>query len=282
MIIVVFPAGAFGSTIEYSLRQFGNELTKVEATVMYTGSMHSYKKEFHPLSLAEFLKIKDDNYEIVTPTYPGHDYKTPTETIKEFKKNINSSHKVILVYFGESNQAERNQLFCYYKIPDFLDYIMKDKQQSWNPSYSSFKDMQLFELREALSFFIDNTVAELKIDEVVDKNWLCITPDDLLYNFKNTILKIIEYTGLTVADSENIDNFYNKWFNSQQYILDEFENINKIMDSINSGPDITWDKLSIIGEAIVQSRLRRQGIEIACHNLNQFPTNTEDLKKSFT
>ena len=86
MIIVLFPAGAFGSTIEYSIRQFSNELQKVEATVMESGSMHSYTKEFHPSTLEQFLKIKDNNYEIVTPVYPGLDYKNSSETIKELKK----------------------------------------------------------------------------------------------------------------------------------------------------------------------------------------------------
>ena len=139
--------------------------------------------------------------------------------------------------------------------------------------------MQPFELREALSFFIDQQAEQLEISKVIDKNWLCITPDDVLYNFKNTILKIIEYTGLTVNDSKDIDDFYNEWFKNQQYILDEFENINSIVASINSGSDTTWNKLSIIGEAMVQSRLRQQGIELACHNLDQFPSNTKDLKK---
>jgi hypothetical protein len=279
MIIVLFPGGSFGSTIEYSLRQFSNELTKVTATITNTGSMHSYDKEFHPLSFSEFLEIKNNNYEIVTPVYPNYEHQTPAETIKEFKKNIDSSQKVVLVYFSELKMSERNQLFCYYKIPDFLDHIMKDKQTGWNADYTSYKDMQPFELREALSFFIDQQAEQLEISKVIDKNWLCITPDDVLYNFKNTILKIIEYTGLTVDDSKDIDDFYNEWFKNQQYILDEFENINSIVASINSGSDTTWNKLSIIGEAMVQSRLRQQGIELACHNLDQFPSNTKDLKK---
>jgi len=175
--------------------------------------------------------------------------------------------------------AEKNQLFSFYKIPSFLNKIMKDKQTAWNVNYNSYTDMQPFELREALSLFIDQQSDELEISKVIDKNWVCVTPDDLLYNFKNTILKIIEYIGLTVDNSENIDEFYNNWFKKQQYIIDEFKTIDNIMNSINLESSMTWDKLSIIGEAIVQSRLRRQGIEIACHGLNQFPTNTNDLTK---
>ena len=279
MIIVLFPGGAFGSTIEYSIRQFSNELQKVEATVMEDGSMHSYTKEFHPVTISEFLKIKDSKFEIVTPTYPNHDYLSPSETILELKKHINSEHKVLLIYFTNLEMAEKHKLFGYYKIPDFLDVVMKDKQTAWNVNYNSYKDMQPFELREALSLYIDQQVEYLEIHDSIDNNWLCITPDDLLYDFRNTISKIIEYAGLTMDHSQNIEEFYKEWFKKQQYIIDEFEKINAIVDSINSGSNMTWDKLSILGEAIVQSRLRQQGIEIACHGLNQFPTNTNDLTK---
>lgn len=289
MIIILFPAGSFGSTIEYGLRQFSNELTKVEATVLNSGSMHSYTKEFHPVTIDEFLKIKDTDYEIVTPTYPGLNYLSPVETISELKKHINPSQKVLLIYFTNSNMMERNQLFCYYKSyfydgkqydhSMFLDFIMKDKHKAWNANYSSYKDMEIFELREALSFFIDQQIEHLEISKVIDENWLCITPDDILYNFKDTILKIIKYFELTVDPAQNIEEFYHDWFKKQQYIIDESKTIDRIIDSINLNHNILWDKLSIIGEAIIQSKLRRLGIEILCHNLNTFPTSTEDLKK---
>lgn len=279
MIIVLFPSGAFGSTIEYSIRQFSNELRKVEATVTEFGSMHSYTKEFHPITFEEFLKIKNNNYEIVTPVYPGHNYKTSSETIKELKRSINLSQKVVLVYFSNLDMAKRNQLFGFYKISNFLNVIMKDKQTAWNVSYNSYTDMQPFELREALSLFIDQQSEKLEISKVIDKNWLCITPDDLLYNFKNTILKIIDYCGLTENNSTSIDEFYKLWFEKQQYILNEFEIVNKVIDSITSGEYFSWEPISIMGEAIIQSRLRQHGIEIICFNLNIFPTNTIDLQK---
>lgn len=281
MIIILFTPGAFGSTIEYSLRQFSNELTKISATVLDDGSMHSYHKELHLCNISEFSKIKDSIYEIVTPVYPNFDRRSPAETIVEFKKNINVTQKVVLIYFASVEMAERNCLFAYYKIPVLLDSILKDKQTSWDTNYSSWQDMQPFELREALSFYIDQQHAHLEINKVIDNNWLCITPDDILYNFKNTILKIIEYYGLTVDPSQNIEEFYNNWVNKQQYIIDEFEKIKNILDSVNSNHLFVWDKLSIVGEAIVQSKLRKQGIEIACYNLNEFPNNTDDLK-SFT
>ena len=86
MIIILFPSGGFGSTVEYSLRQFSHELPKVSASVLDNGSMHSYNKEFHPVQIDQFQQIKKGDYKIVTPVYPGLDYMSPAETIKQFKK----------------------------------------------------------------------------------------------------------------------------------------------------------------------------------------------------
>ena len=279
MIIVLFPVGSFGSTIEYCIRQFSNELTKVKADVLDTGSMHSYKKEFHPCSFDDFLQIYNNNYEVVTPVYPNCDYMPVEQTLKWFKKNIRTSQKVVLIYFSNIAMAERNQFFAYHKVSGFLNNVMQNKQTSWNPIYKSYTDMQLFELREALSFFIDQQYANIVDPGVVNTNWLCITPDDILYNFKNTIIKIIDYFGLTLDHSQNINEFYVDWFNKQRYILDEFNTIDNIMHSFKLNQNLSWNKLSILGEATIQSRFRQQGIEIACYNFNQFPTDMVSLQQ---
>jgi len=277
MIIVLFVPGSFGSTIEYSLRQFSNELCCVEADVLDDGSMHSFKKEFHSTSIVDFLRNKDKIFEIATPVYPGYDCKSPSDTIELYKKEFDKLQKVLLIHLPTMHMSEQNQLFAYYKIPRLLDGVMKDKQTAWNPDYQSYKDMQIYELREALSFYIDQQVEHLTLKK--PDNWLCITTNDILYNFKNTIVTVIDYFGLTVDHSQNIDEFYLRWFQKQQYILNEFDTINNILDHLNTGSDMSWIQLSLMGEAIIQSRLRRQNIEIACYNLNQFPTDIRELKK---
>jgi len=279
MIVIAFPVGAFGSTIEYSLREFSNELTKVSAVVLADGSMHSYRKEFHPLTIEELSK---DNklIEIATPIYPGRDCLTPTDTILQFKKIIKQDHKVVLIYFKEIQSAERNMLFAYYKISNFL-MVFEGKEKNWNKKYNSFSDMQLYEQREAISFLVDSQSDYTEVLKVSDKNWLKVEVNDILHNFKNTLLTIFDYCNLSINTNCNIDEFYKDWLKKQQYIIREFETINAILHSITTNRYMQWDKLSIVGEAIIQSRLRKQGLEIACYNLNIFPTNTDNLKILF-
>ena len=278
MIIVLFPAGAFGSTVEYCLRQFSNELTKIVATIAPDGSMHTFQKEFHPVTVAEFLQREKD-CEIASPVYPGQDYLSPSQSIDQLAKNIDVDQKTLVIHFSSMKMAERNQLFCYYKIPEFFNVILQDKHVSWNAQYKSWKDMQPYELREALSFYIDQQSQHLEVEKFKNKNWLFITPDDLLYNFEITILDIIKYFQLTVDTEQNIGEFADLWISKQKYIVEEFEQIEQIMSSMYSNTDFCWNKISIVGEAIIQSRLRGRGLEIACDQLNQFPTSTRDLHK---
>jgi hypothetical protein len=277
MVVILFPAGAFGSTIEYALRNFSNELASIEGKVLDNGSMHSYHKEFHPTTINKWDQV--DQWQIATPVYPGLDYLSPVNTVQQIKNKISAEQKLILIHFDTVDQVYRNHLFAYYKTYKFLEYTLKDKPSQWNPKYTSVSDMQPYEIREALSYNLDEAHDYLQVVKQKQHNWLCVTPDDILYNFKNTVITMLDYCGLTLDPHCGLDSFYTKWFEKQQYIVKEFETIQMILKSLQGRP-YHWSSLSIMGEAIVQHALRTQGIEIACYNLNQFPTTTQELKNT--
>jgi hypothetical protein len=278
MIIVLYPAGAFGTTVEYCLRQFSNELTKVVATIADDGSMHTFKKELHPATIDELVQNMHDDFDIVTPLYPARDYLTPRQTHDRLVEVVRADQKVLVIYFSSVKMAVRNQLFCHYKLPGYLDSVLKDKHTAWNVDYDSWTDMRPFELREALSFYIDQQLEHLVVEKNKNNNWMYVTVDDILYDFEPTILAIMAHFQLTVDSSQNIGEFYSAWLAKQKYILDEFAQIEQIINSLDSGTDLAWNKLSIMGEAIIQSTLRSAGSDIACHALDQFPTNTATLR----
>jgi hypothetical protein len=275
MITVLFPAGAFGSTVEYTLRNFSNELQSIDAAVMDNGSMHSYKKEFHPITFDEWNQ--NNSWEIATPVYPGFDYLDPAATVQKIKDKISTEQKLILIHFDTADQVYRNCLFAYHKIPKYVDHVLKNKPSVWNTEYTCVADMQPYEIREALSFLMDNTKNYLQVRQAGSAHWLHITPDDILYNFKNTVITMLDYCNLTLDPANEIDNFYLEWFEKQQYIVNEFQTIQLIIKSLQGEP-FKWSPLSIMGEAIVQYIVRTQGTEIACHNLDQFPTTTQEFK----
>jgi len=276
MITILFPGGAFGSTVEYALRTFSNELQSIDATILDDGSMHSYQKEFHPLTIDQLTQI--DSWEIATTVYPGLDYLDPVTTVQKITNRLSADQKLILIHFDTPSQVYRNCLFAYHKINEYANLSLKNKPRDWNSDYNCVADMQTYELREALSFLMDSTDNYLQVINQAHADWLCVTPDDILYNFKNTIITMLEHCNLTLDPANDIDNFYKKWFEKQQYIIEEFQCIQKILKSLQ-GQSSEWAPLSIMGEAIVQYCLRSQGIEIACNGLDQFPTSTEELKR---
>ena len=112
----------------------------------------------------------------------------------------------------------------------------------------------------------------------VPAGWLCVTTDQILYDFEHTISRMIDYCELTPDPDTNLTEFHAVWFERQQYILNEFHTVQQIIENLNN-QDFNWNPISIMAEAIVQAKLRQQGWEIACYQLNQFPTNIQDLRK---
>ena len=276
MIIILFTAGNFGSTIEWCLRTFSKELAKVEFALLDDGSMHGYKKSLHPTT---FDQWSGSNllYDIATPVFPNKDFKNIPDSLEFYINQIPPKDPVIFVDCCSFDQAQRTQLFSFHKNKEMLDTIMHNKCQSWNQNYTDWRDMRIYELREALSFFVDQQLDHVNLRYHVPAHWLVTDPDSLLYRLPDEISSMIKYCGLTSNNIENLKLFYQKWFDKQQYILDEFHNINEIIDNLNANKFHSWSGLSLFGEAILQSKLRHNGYEIAVTNLDQFPQNTSDL-----
>lgn len=282
MINVFFVPGMFGSTIEYVLRSYTKENTPIIGKIQDDGSMHSFTKEFHPTSLTQVNKLVNCNTtSITTPLYPFQDAQLP-EILKSYKILESVNHNILL-YADSNKSAELNMLFQYHKIAisrnNGLKIFCGENSHvvvNWNPNYTSWKDMQCWELREWLSLFYVSWVQEwIESQNQVPNNFLKIKNTDMLFNTKTTLLKIIDFCELTLND--NIDSFVLEWQQKQKYIINEFDLLDKIVKSVVENIQFNWTNLNIISEAIIQQRLREKGFEIKCDGLNTFPTNSISL-----
>lgn len=287
MIHVFFVPGMFGTTIEFVLRSYTREYVPINADILADGSMHSFNKEFHPVSSTTLDRLTSLHKDaIVTPTYPFKQSHLP-EILQDYLPKINPSDKKILIYADTIQAAELNLLFRYHKIAFgnkqklglnlFFNHNTADFK-NWNQSYQSYHDMQPWELREWFSIFYLGHIQEW-VDSVqhVDRSWLTISNTEILNNTHNQLLNIIEFCKLTPR--RGLGSFVDIWVNSQQYILDEFNLINQVVESTTSESLMTWEPMNIIAEAIVQQRLRQQRYELKCHGLNKFPTDSLTLRK---
>lgn len=289
MIHVLFVPGMFGTTVEYVLRSFTKEYVSLDKVpVCNDGSMHNFGKELHPLqreTIAEFFNtLQSDS--ITTPIYPfPNDGLTDIiDAIKQYSSSYDTDKRV-LIHASSLQGAELNVLFQYHKIAFGekinlgLTIFCNNNSHNvikWNPDYTSWKDMQPWELREWFSLFYVEWVQEwINSQNQVEDAVLKIDHRDILDNFLPTMSTIIKHCGLT--ETSELEDFAREWRSKQQYIVDEYNLLAQIVDSSINCQLLSWEPINVIAEAIVQQRLRALGYEIRCDGLNTFPTDSKTL-----
>lgn len=283
MIHVFFVPGMFGSTIEYLLRNYTKEYENVTGDILLDGSMHSFKKEYHPNQVCSLDNIKLTDNSIATPIYPFPDIHLD-DLLKKYHVN-DSKDQCAIVYAKDLAAAELNCLFQYHKVAfgarvkSGLDIFCSSNNvdaAAWNVSYQSWQDMQTWELREWFSIFYPSWTLEwITSPNLIPKHWMTISNTDLLDRTLLTFKTIIEFFKLT--EDVGVDKFAVRWRTAQQYIIDEFHLLASIVDHVVQQKEFGWLPINIIAEAIVQQRLRAAGYEIRCNGLNTFPTDAKTL-----
>jgi hypothetical protein len=278
MIVILYPAGAFGSTIEYCIRRFSKEFKTINTRILPDGSMHGYSKNFHPTTLHSLSQIGIRKMDIITPVYPNNSNMSLSDIVDKIKTaNVTDDVKFIFVTLPSIEMIERNYIFVHYKARknNYDSLFPTEKIQQWNKNYTVFSAIPPSEKRQLLSttFDIDTYI---NATHNTDPNWLTITSDNILFNFNETIQSIIEYLGLTY-DSTGILEFSLEWREKQQYVLDEHQTVNDIVAHTLTKTEFSWNNLSLIGEALVQHKLTQAGVNLKWIDIKQFPSNIDEL-----
>lgn len=281
MIHIFFVPGMFGSTIEYVLRDFTNEFVPSNAKIASDGSMHTFKKHNHPKSKNELDNMVLGS--INTPIYPFADLHL-SDILESYP--IQDDDRCVLVYAKSFEEAEQNILFQYHKLSLGMNKGLKifhgssanavDIVSHWNQNYTKFEDLTPWEFREWFSIFYPTWVREWQDSyRQVPDSWLKISVNSILSDTKDTFENIIDFCNLTKKC--DLDNFVVQWQQAQQYILDEYNLINNIVNLTINKQEYSWHSLHPVAESIIQKKLRDSGFEIRCDGLNIFPTNSIDL-----
>jgi hypothetical protein len=136
--------------------------------------------------------------------------------------------------------------------------------------------MQPWQLREWFSlFYVPWTQEWIDSKHQVDDDFLILTNTEILYDTEHSVKKIMAFCQLT--EKPGLSDFVQHWQSKQQYIIDEFDLLDKIVTNTIANQPMSWPTINIIAEAIVQQRLRVHGYEIRCDGLDQFPTDSQIL-----
>lgn len=285
MIHILFPAGAFGTTIEYCLKRFSKEFRIDEISISESGSMHLYRKEYHPARLDEIKQIPNLAVNITTPPYPNNEANV-LDVINTFKTVVAPTDKTIFVTVNSKIEYYQTILLLCNKI-DFIGTIAKyeekyptERYKLWNKNYTSYLDMEPWEVRDLFScthnYHIDDLLCA---SSQADDQWLIVKFDELLNNFVSIIIEIFNYTELTLVSCKELEIFHEQWIKKQQKIVSEQIIVSTILDNLSKNKYFSWGELSIIAESIIQFELTKQGIDFKCAGVNRFPNNTDDLLK---
>ena len=289
MICIFFVPGMFGSTVEYILRSFTNELDNIDSEILSDGSMHSFKKQMHLTDRSEFVSFfadRPDSVSIATPIYPFNNTKL-SELLELCEPYLFNNDKRLLIYADSIDYAEINMLFQYHKISAGAKISMGlkifcnnniDNVQQWNPKYTHWDQMQTWELREWISLFYKKQLIEWLDAPNLAQGWQLVSTRELLEDTQSTLERIIQWSGLS-KNQKNLTEFANNWRRSQQYVLDEYQLINRAVSCTITQVDFSWNRLNIIAEAMMQNKLREVGFDVLCDGLDDFPTNSIELHK---
>ena len=315
---IYYHAGAYGTFIEWCLNYFSDINFTDDLPFTAIGNSHLFQGNLI-LSETMFTKLKKNpckffrthpgctnqsNRKLInTPKNPINCY------INELKLLQDMSTHVIVLYFnpnhilwGVNNIVKSfspldSKLEEYYITNQYLEYqhddcvnlkerIILDLQLANEPHYkewdkNSWDEMDNWELREFLSLYLQEQWNDLysSLDKIQSEfpNVTFVELGSLRDNFKNTISNLLSRINLPLVKN-NFDYVFEAWISKQTFVHRDKE-VNEIVSAVLTDKYVEWEELSIIDEAIIQKKLRDNGIDLKCFNLNIFPQSIKELKK---
>jgi hypothetical protein len=290
-IPILFHGGSYGTYLEWCLTALTTDLS-TDSPFTDKGNSHKFVGN-HLRTMNGWRQYFD------SPTCHTFVRLHPRTTFEDYlKQNLNeiSSQVNFFIYLYPSDKtlwfSMMNQFTKVWE--DWWNYKF-NKSKFIDPSeiYKNWpvsRDVPINQIpnwikREFLSYYLVPSYLDQigwdQPDHYNQDNCLVVTIDDLFYNFENVIFKILTRSGLPITKSvDSLVPFHNRMIelqkNTDQIVLYE-----KIINSIVDQTLFDWsDKsLTLVNESFIQWKLRNLGWDIRCHGLDNFPTNSLQLKE---
>jgi hypothetical protein len=153
--------------------------------------------------------------------------------------------------------------------------------------HQDINEFEIWELRELLSkYYFDRMSDNDRISDFVESelknkfsNIKFIRLDDLRNSFEDTVHDILNFYRIPIVNWEKIQDIHSSW-KKKQFYIDSDSRVQQISTAILNDEYLDWSSWNItfVDEFCVQRILANNHIELRCWGLNQFPTNTKDLK----
>lgn len=291
-LVIAFPGGAYGSYLEWVLHTITSP-DDVESVVADQGPDrgHNHKTNFERPVLDPTTW---DNYVAsaeVIPVLRVHPKNSASQKMASVMQQITDTAQHVILLYPDIN----TEILC------LNNYVQKTRKNWWQSQLSTEIDQQLIYKnwpvavdvpidrvpvwiqREFLSYYLMPSWKD-QIEWFFPDTWqhprcLTVYVSELLWNFESTINKILNFwPAAAVKSAEQLLPTHAAML-SHQLNLTQDQVCQSIINCVITDTDLAWRELPLPSQAWVQWRLRQLNYEIACHGLEIFPTDSDNLKK---
>jgi hypothetical protein len=267
---VLFHPGSYGTYLSWAVYTYSelNVSERLESPIGNFGSAHLFRD--------------DSGYDVIRPMHYTQDFVRAKNVIL-----VTPDFERLLEYLDNQIQKNYNNNIDELAIVTFPPEYKKVIEDQWNT-----KKIDFWQKREYISFFIGDFFKTNKeyytllfssehsnLIQPVNSNTITISSNEILFDLKNLIHKIFNFYNLKpIKTIDELETIHQEYLNKQNNI-NKYQITSEIVSSIIENNKYKIENLTIIDEAWIQHRLRQQGYEIKCYQLNKFPDCTSDLHK---
>lgn len=298
-LIIFYHGGSYGTYVRWLCETL---FTDIEIASPFTesgpttGNSHSFNQKYTITSMYKKVeKLRNNLNNLSSPFIFAHPKNDKYTSVSEEVNNvIDNGYSSIFLYPDKK-----------YKLLALNNWYQKVKQDWWlwqsqenNIAYNlynnwpvdkktKFNNISPWIKREFLSFYLlpawEDQVEWYFPDNYSNDNCQFVSFSTLFDNTRD-LLDILE-SSVSLSMTRNFDSimgYHKQMLSLQQNKTQDFV-YNSIIDALQNNSFFEWqtDDLTLVTEACIQHYLRNTGIELKCDGLNQFPTNTNDLKRVF-
>jgi len=287
-LLIAYNGGAYGTYLEWVLNSLLSDDT-LQRPFTAVGNSHASKLG-HSLYISDFQKyIESDNDFLTARLHP--------KTLKNhsIKKNLeyflDHVPGLILLYPDRSHEL---MCVCNYMTKIWSGHPYDNAMAYTDPNdiYQNYdvapgtdlRTIPAWIQREHMSFSLFDAWHDMVEWYFLDR-WrhdraLIITTSELFDDFTNTLERIRVFWGQTYKkNTSEMLVLHNEMVKLQAH-LGKDQLCASIIDSVinPSRPNIEFGNLDMTTQAWIQRQLRNIGYDLRCHDLNDFPQNTEQLR----
>jgi hypothetical protein len=288
-LIIAYNVGAYGTYLEWALNSLLSDQS-LQLPFTTKGNSHASKLGHHLVYMTNFQQYIASDLDFVTARLHPK-----TEKNHSLKKNLeyilDRVPRLILLY---PDRCHEFMCICNYmtKISsgnpyqDAMAYVDPgDIYQNYDVAPGTdLQNIPAWIQREHMSFNLFDSWRD-QVEWYFPDQWqhdraMIITTKDLFDNFETTLVHIRNFWGQNYKKNiSEILTAHSEMIKLQPHLgKDQFcaEIVNSIINP--DQPIVEFGIIDMVGQAWIQHQLRINGYELKCHDMNDFPTNTAQLR----